>query len=116
VKRISMPADWIARICHEANRALQVATEDPAPSPQWDDAPDWQRESAIAGVEEARRGATPEQLHTAWCEHKRAEGWTYGPRKDPDVKAHPCLVPYEQLPVEQRAKDTLFHAIVGALV
>ncbi|MFD0468599.1 RyR domain-containing protein [Nonomuraea thailandensis] len=54
-------------------------------------------------------------MHEAWCEHKRAEGWTYGPDKDPDAKTHPCLVPYDQLPVEQRVKDAVFHAIVGAL-
>lgn len=105
----------IARTCHEANRALQIATGDPAPSPPWDDAPEWQRTSALAGVREALDGARPVALHESWCELKRAEGWRHGPVKDAEAKTHPCLVPYVELPPEQRAKDALFHAIVRAL-
>jgi hypothetical protein len=105
----------IARVCHEANRALQIIHADPAPSPAWDDAPEWQRNSAIDGVREALDGATPEQLHDAWCEQKLYEGWCYGDVKDPEAKTHPCLVPYGQLPAEQRVKDVLFQSIVRAL-
>ncbi|NJP27092.1 hypothetical protein FLW53_23405 [Microbispora sp. SCL1-1] len=114
-ERFALPVEDVARICHEANRALQLATGDPAPSPAWDEAPEWQRASAIAGVEEARGGATPEELHEAWCEAKWATGWTYGEAKDDEAKTHPCLVPYADLPSEQRAKDELFRAIVTAL-
>lgn len=105
----------IARVCHEANRALQTIQGDPAPSPAWDDAPQWQRDSAIEGVAQALAGATPEQLHEAWSAHKAADGWAYGPTKDADVKTHPCLVPYADLPADQRAKDAVFAAIVAAL-
>lgn len=105
----------IAQVCHEANRAVQAITGDPSPSPAWDGAPEWQRESAVEGVRQALDGATPEQLHESWCGHKRADGWTYGEVKDAGAKTHPCLVPYAELPAEQRAKDSLFHAIVAAL-
>jgi hypothetical protein len=105
----------IARVCHEANRALQFVDRDPALSPPWDEAPDWQLESAIEGVAKARAGATAEQLHDAWCAKKRDEGWVYGDVKDAEAKTHPCLVPYDQLPPEQKAKDALFRAIVQAL-
>lgn len=105
----------IARACHEANRALQIAFDDPAVSPSWEDAPEWQRDSAMHGVGAAINGATPEQLHDAWCEVKRRDGWIYGETKDADAKTHPCLVPYAELPAEQRLKDGLFHAIVNAL-
>lgn len=111
-----MPAlKTIARVCHEANRAWQHATGDPAPSPPWDEAPAWQRESAVDGVRHALNGATAEELHNAWSEYKRAEGWTYGDAKDPAAKTHPCLVPYADLPEDQRRKDTLFAAVVAAL-
>lgn len=105
----------IAQVCHEANRAWQHVTRDPVPSPPWDDAPQWQRNSAVEGVRQALYGADPEALHDSWCAHKRADGWTYGPVKDPDTKTHPCLVPYADLPEEQRLKDALFAAICAAL-
>lgn len=105
----------IARVCHEANRAVQIATGDPAVSPSWDDAPEWQRESAMEEIQRALDGATPEQLHESWCAFKRADDWVFGEVKDADCKTHPCLVPYADLPPEQKAKDALFGAIVNAL-
>ncbi|MFD8771450.1 RyR domain-containing protein [Streptomyces sp. NPDC059916] len=114
-----MPTDKevgdIARVCHDANRAWQIASGDPAVSPAWDDAPDWQRASAIDGVCKALDGATSEQLHRDWCDFKTDGGWVFGPVKDETAKTHPCLVPYSELPVEQRRKDDLFAAIVAAL-
>ena len=110
-----MYADEIARVCHEANRALQVIQNDPAPSPGWADAPKWQKLSAVEGVLKARAGETPEQLHQSWCDFKEADGWAYGAFKDVDAKTHPCLVPYSELPEEQKAKDHVFSAIVSAL-
>lgn len=105
----------IARVAHEANRAWQHVTRDPAPSPPWDEAPAWQRESAITGVRQVLAGASAEELHDAWCRHKEDGGWRYGPVKDQAAKTHPCLVPYSELPEEQRQKDTLFAAICAAL-
>ncbi|MCC3277516.1 hypothetical protein LJ753_16755 [Arthrobacter sp. zg-Y20] len=110
-----MRPEDIARVCHEANRALQIIQADPAPSPEWETAPDWQRESAIEGVEKAVAGETPEQLHQSWCDFKTADGWTYGPIKDAEQKTHPCLVAYSELPADQRIKDDLFQAVVGSL-
>ena len=107
-------ADQIARVCHEANAALQRIDGDPAPSPHWDDAPEWQRESAVSGVLSAQGGETPGDLHESWCRDKLAAGWVYGEVKDPQAKTHPCLTPYGQLPEEQKVKDAVFVAIVGA--
>lgn len=105
----------IARVTHEANRAVQIITGDPAPSPPWDEAPDWQQASAIDGVGNALRGATPEQSHENWLEEKRRTGWSYGEVKDAEAKTHPCFVPYAELPPEQRVKDDVFTSIVRAL-
>lgn len=102
----------IARIAHEVNRAYCASIGDFS-QPAWDDAPQWQKDSAIAGVEANRVGdPSAEENHGNWMRHKEAEGWKYGAYKDPDNKLHPCMVSYDQLPVEQRTKDHLYRAAV----
>lgn len=108
-------SEAIARICHEANRALQTAFGDPHPSPAWEDAPDWQRTAALDGVRQAVRGETPERRHDVWCTTKTDTGWVWGPVKDAVARTHPALVPYAALPADQKARDHLFVAIVEAL-
>lgn len=105
----------IAKVCHEANRAYCAALGDLS-QPSWEDAPDWQKQSAINGVQfhYANPMAQPSDSHVAWLAQKEADGWKYGPVKDPDKKEHPCFVPYDELPVEQRAKDYIFRAICHA--
>jgi hypothetical protein len=109
-------AEAIARVCHEANRAYCLSLGDTSQLP-WDEAPEWQRVSAIKGVEFslAHPDAPPSASHDSWLEEKRATGWSWGPVKDPERKLHPCFVPYGQLPVDQRRKDALFQAVVRAL-
>lgn len=111
-----MTLEGIARVVHEANRAYCLALGDHS-QPLWQDAPDWQQQSAMIGVLGILDGeiTSPRASHESWLDEKRRTGWRYGPRKDPERKEHPCMVPYEQLPEEQRAKDRLFFAIVEAL-
>lgn len=111
-----MTPEQIAVVCHEANRAYCAAIGDASQVP-WADAPEWQRSSAVKGVEFnlANPCAPPSASHDCWLEEKRATGWTFGPAKDPEKKEHPCFVPYEQLPLEQRLKDHLFKAVVASL-
>ena len=106
----------IAQVCHEANRAYCVTIGDNSQL-SWADAPEWQRNSAIAGVNFCidNPDAPASANHESWLEVKRQEGWTYGPVKDAEKKEHPCFIPYEGLPVEQQKKDALFKAIVAAL-
>ena len=108
-----MKALSIAMICHGINAAYCQSLGDNS-QPTWEDAPDWQKQSAIVGVEMhlANPDATPEQSHQSWYKQKEAEGWKYGEVKDPELKEHPCFLPYEELPQEQKAKDYLFRAVV----
>jgi hypothetical protein len=110
-------ATRIAQVCHSANRAYCRSIGDMS-QVGWDAAPDWQKESAIAGVKQilADPETTPEESHLGWSRQKLADGWTYGPVKDPSTKQHPCLVPYAELPEEQQRKDALFGAVVRALM
>ena len=111
-----MTAADIAKVCHEANRAYCEALGDTSQL-SWEQAPDWQKTSAMNGVKHhlANPGSGANHSHILWCEEKEATGWVYGPVKDPEKKTHPCLVAFEELPPEQQAKDYLFKAIVGAL-
>ncbi|MFA4974381.1 MAG: RyR domain-containing protein [bacterium] len=110
----SVKIETCARAAHEANRAYCIALGDTS-QPAWDEAPDWQKSSARNGVVGALNGNTPEQSHEGWMAEKLAGGWKYGPVKDPAKKEHPCFVPYAELPPEQRAKDSIFLAVVRAL-
>lgn len=114
---MSYSAEEIARVAHEANRVLQKIQNNPAVSVAlpWDLASDEQRASVIDGVHGVQGGASPEESHQAWCDFKRSNGWVYGEVKDEEAKTHPCLVPYDELPVEDQRKDWLFAAIVEAL-
>lgn len=107
----------IARVCHEVNRAYCASLGDHS-QPAWEDAPQWQRDSAVAGVDFIQRqpGAKPSASHESWLAQKEADGWRYGPTKNAETKEHPCFVPYDELPVEQKAKDYIFGAVVRSLL
>lgn len=110
-----MTPEQIARICHEVNRAYCASLGDTSQVP-WSEAPQWQRDSAILGVEAILKNpdTTPEQSHEGWLAQKVADGWTYGQIKDAVLKQHPCFVPYADLPAAQQTKDHLFGAVVLA--
>ena len=112
-----MRVEDIARVVHEANRAYCETLGDTSQLP-WDAAAGWQRESAIAGIRAVADGlaTSAEEQHEAWCTIKVREGWVYGTTKDPVAKTHPCLVPYDKLPLAQQVKDHLFRAIVTTLL
>lgn len=111
-----MTAEQIAMVCHEANRAYCQTLGDQSQKP-WPDAEQWQRDSAIAGVQFKLRNpqAPPSAQHEQWLAEKRAQGWIYGAVKNAATKEHPCFLPYEKLPEEQKVKDDLFGAIVNTL-
>lgn len=99
----------IARACHEQNKAYCESIGDNS-QVSWADAPQWQRDSCINGVRAKLKDphAPFSQSHNNWYQHKLEQGWTYGPVKDEAKKEHPCMVPFEELPIEQSYKDELF--------
>lgn len=106
----------IAEICHEANRAFCRTLGDNSQLP-WNQAPEWQKESAKLGVEFRLQHpeAPASEMHNSWLRTKQNDGWVYGETKDPVAKTHPCIVPFEKLSLEQQTKDHLFSAVVDAL-
>ncbi len=107
----------IAKRCHESNRLYCESLGDYSQKP-WDDCPDWQKESAIKGVNfhlsEFKNGNAfdPSASHKSWLEEKVNTGWVYGNVKDADAKTHPCIVDYSELPESQQLKDSIFIGVV----
>ena len=46
-----------------------------------------------------------ENVHGVWAKARMDEGWTYGEKRDDIHKKHPCLVPYDELPEEEKEYD-----------
>jgi hypothetical protein len=46
-----------------------------------------------------------ENAHEVWGQRRMADGWRYGPRRDEAKKEHPSLVPYKDLPEEEKEYD-----------
>jgi hypothetical protein len=111
-----MNIEQVAKICHELNRLFCESIGDQSQKP-WDEAEQWQRDSAVAGVKFklANPLAPSSAQHDAWTKDKLDSGWRWGPVKDAIKKEHPCLVDYHCLPDEQKAKDKLFIGVVDAL-
>lgn len=104
----------IAKAAHETNRALCQSQGDDSQF-AWDDAPAWQRNSRLNGValHVTDPKMPPAASHEAWLAQKTREGWKYGKVKDIDAKEHPCFMPYDKLPPDQKAKDYIFKATVA---
>lgn len=109
-------AESIAEVCHEANKKWCEENGDYSQK-HWNDAEQWQRESAIKGVDFKLNNpdAKHDAQHNAWMQDKINDGWVYGKVKDAENKTHHCIVPFEELPLFQQKKDALFCAIVDAL-
>jgi hypothetical protein len=107
---------YIAKTCHEANRIWCQSNGDNSQK-HWAEAEQWQRDSAISGVQFRLNNpnAKEDSQHNAWMKGKVDQGWVYGEVKDAVAKTHPCIVPFKELPIFQQKKDALFCAIVDAL-
>ena len=46
-----------------------------------------------------------ENVHDVWALQRISQGWTYGEKRDDIKKTTPCLVPYSELPEEEKEYD-----------
>lgn len=46
-----------------------------------------------------------ENVHEIWALGRVSEGWTYGEERDDASKTTPCLVPYSELPENEKEYD-----------
>lgn len=118
MSEINKQVEAIAEIAHELNRTFCSRYLGDHTHLPWQVSQQWVKDSAIAGVRNiiANPDTTPEDSHKSWLAHKEADGWVYGPKKDATAKTHPCMVPYDDLPPEQRIKDKLYTSVVRILL
>lgn len=121
----ALQIEQIARMAHEVQRQWCRMLGDFSHG-QWNEATESKRASAIARVEyaveykgpnwrESFRCYDPRDQHDRWMLLKLRDGWRYGPIKDVVNKIHPCLLPWDDLPPEQRIKDIFFVEVVRAM-
>ena len=106
----------IARVAYDANMRLNLLTG--VESPAWDDFTPEDRDLFIDGVrmqiEQPNR--TIEQIHEDWVDDRIRNGWRYGTVRDHTRKTHPSIVPFAELSLVEKVKDTLFASIVTSLL
>ena len=44
-------------------------------------------------------------VHEVWADTRMKQGWVYGEQRNDELKTHPCLIPYEELPEEEKVYD-----------
>ena len=44
-------------------------------------------------------------VHDVWAQTRIEQGWSYGEKRDDQLREHPCLIPYEELPESEKLYD-----------
>lgn len=52
-------------------------------------------------------------VHEVWAKSRMDEGWTWGEQRNDELKQHPCLIDYNELPDSEREYDR--NTAVGTL-
>jgi hypothetical protein len=113
----SIDITQIAKTCHAVKAAYCKAIGEPE-LPSWENLCTELKESNINGVASvlAIPDASPEDVHKGAIESFISNGWVYGEVEDIDKKIHPFLLPFNELPLEQRVKDYLFQGVVKSFI
>ena len=113
---MKLTTEQIAETAHEANRAYCHSLGDYSQLP-WRLMSKDHQEVVTNGVEFHLKNpdASPRLSHENWLKKKKEQGWVYGTEKNEELKTHPCMRPYNELPPEQRTKDFIFSAVVATL-
>jgi len=131
-----LTVEQIARVAHEVNRQYVIGLRDRTlpptkqiggaflpPPPVEPEPPTYDQEApgTQIGLMDAvhlvldNPAIAPGELHHKWLMTRQAQGWRYGPKKDPIRMEHPNIAPFDMLSPAEQAKDFIFRAVVSAL-
>lgn len=73
------------------------------------------QERRIKAMQEcAARSTSDEERHDSWMKMHIESGWVYGTEFNSELKTHPNLLPWEQLPATVKSKARIFDIIAKA--
>ena len=103
----------LAESCYEATKVIseQILSEE---KKEWKLVDSDDKAKLLNAVNRAieKRITDPSVSHGEWITDMIKDGWQYGEKYDEVKKTHPCMIPYDQLPVGQQTKDYIFLAIL----
>lgn len=113
---MAITVEDIAKASHAVIAAM-ASEFDNNQMPAWDDAEQWMRDSSIETVQAILNDPylPNSHFHNVWMAQRIAAGWKWGPVRNNDTKENPAMVPYDELPPHQRAKDGVLKALVDSL-
>ena len=107
----------VARIVHSVVREYNILHNIPGDNFTWYRmSPDYRisiEESVKREMENPAK--SPAESHEKWLKARIDDDWVWGPHKSQEMKTHPCIVPYDELPPVQKFKDTIFSKMVALL-
>lgn len=102
----------IAKIYHQASKAYSETLGDYS-GEDWHLMDDEYKKITCEAVDSLiTEDLTPRSVHEYWFEFRSKHGWKYGPIADKEKKEHPYFMPYDELPIEKRRRDSLLYEIV----
>ena len=105
----------ISKLIYEATRLEAEWSERRIVPEPWDERDEKFRNQFVEVIKkyfQQEKLPTPEEAHNSWWEAYKKMGWKYGEKRDPEKKTHPDMVPYDELPQDEKEKDAIFLAFV----
>ena len=106
-----MNIEKIAEVIYEATRKEAEWSRRRIVPEKWEDRDEAFKRQFVNVIERYLKMGklpSPEEAHNSWMKRYLEMGWKYGEVRDPIKKTHPDLVPFYELPKDERDKDAIF--------
>ena len=111
----TMKYEIITELIYEAARLEAIWSKRSIIPEKWIDRDDKFRKQMVETIEKyllMEQLPNPEEAHNSWMKSYFEMGWKYGEKRDTEKKTHPDLLPFHNLPQDERDKDAIFLALM----